>query len=121
ATQLAAYLTSPPKARLAPAGRPPGDPARGKALFASAGCATCHALPGVTDLAKAPAFAAIAPREWASGCLAPAGSPEPKAPDFGLPDGSKKALQAFAEGGLDSLSRDSAPEFAARQVRALNC
>jgi cytochrome c553 len=121
AAQLAAYLTSAPKPGLASPDRPPGDPARGKALFASTGCVSCHALPGVIDAVKAPAFASISPEKWSSGCLAPGGGPDRKAPDFGLSDGSKKALQAFARVGLDSLSRDSTPEFAERQVKALNC
>ncbi len=30
-------------------------------------------------------------------------------------------MQAFARAGLDSLARDAAPEFAERQVKALNC
>ena len=36
------------------------------------------------------------------------------ADDFGLTEGQRKALQAFAGEGLDSLARDAAPEFADR-------
>jgi mono/diheme cytochrome c family protein len=121
AARLAAYLTSPSKAGLASPDRPSGDPTRGKVLFASTGCATCHALPGVVDIAKAPAFASIGLEKWSSGCLAPSDASPRKAPDFRLSESSIKALQAFAKGGLDSLSRDSIPEFAERQVKALNC
>jgi mono/diheme cytochrome c family protein len=122
AAKLAAYLTSPPRAKLTAIDPTPGDPARGKALFASTGCASCHALPGQADALKAPAFAAIGPEKWSSGCLASGtGDAARKAPDFGLSEGSKKAIQAFSKAGLDSLARDCSPEFAERQVKALNC
>ena len=121
AARLAAYLTSPSKVALAPPGQAPGDPSKGKALFASSGCASCHALPGVTDATRAPAFAAIAPEKWSTGCLAPTVEPLRKAPDFGLSGASIKAIQAFAKAGLDSLARDPAPEFAERQIKALSC
>ncbi|WP_435008564.1 c-type cytochrome [Tundrisphaera lichenicola] len=120
AAHLAAYVTSPPMKDLARPDQPAGDPARGQALFASTGCASCHALPPVEGL-KATPFAAITPEKWSAGCLAPTGEPGRKAPDFGLPEESVRAVQAIAKAGLDSLSRDCAPEFAERQVKALNC
>ena len=124
ATRLAAYVRSrsldSPEGNKPGGGGPAGDPSRGKALFASTGCASCHALPDVDGI-KATPFAAIKPDAWSTGCLAPAGGPDRKAPDFGLTEGSIRAVQAIAKAGLDSLSRDSAPEFAERQVKALNC
>ena len=121
ATQVAAYVASPPAVNLAPADRPAGDAARGRALVETSGCMDCHAVPGATNAAKAPPFAAIPLDLLSIGCLAPPGDAERKAPDFGLTDGRRKALQAFAKAGLDSLARDAAPEFAERQVKALNC
>jgi mono/diheme cytochrome c family protein len=122
AGKISAYLNSPPKARLTTTDQPLGDPARGRALFASAGCASCHALPGLTDGLKAPAFAAIGTEKWASGCLSSGNADiSRKAPDFEISEGSKQAVQTFARVGLDSLARDCAPEFAERQVKALNC
>jgi cytochrome c551/c552 len=121
AEQLASYLTSPPRIDLAPAERKATDPARGRALVETSGCLDCHALAGSTNAAKAPPLAAIPADHWSTGCLAPSGDAERKAPEFGLSDASKKALQAFMKKGLDSLTRDAAPEFAERQVKALNC
>lgn len=121
AEQLASYVTSPPKADLAPAERTPADPARGRALVETSGCLDCHALPGSRNAAKAPPFAAIPAELRSIGCLAPSGDPERKSPDFGLTDGQRKALLTFARVGLDSLTRDPAPEFAERQIKALNC
>ena len=120
AGRLAAYLASPPKADLGPVPSTPGDPGRGAQRFASAGCASCHALPGVVA-PKATAFASIAPERWSKGCLDPAEQAGRKAPDFGLNAGQVAALGALAKLGLDSLGRDAAPEFAERQVKALNC
>jgi mono/diheme cytochrome c family protein len=123
AGRIAAYLASPPKVNLAPPEPEPtpADPLRGRALVETSGCLDCHALPGSTNAAKAPSFAAIPADLRAIGCLAPSGDAERKAPDFGLSDGKRAALLAFAAAGLDSLTRDAAPEFAERQVKALNC
>lgn len=122
AAQLAAYVSRSSLDSLddKPGGGPAADPARGKALFASAGCASCHALPGAEGLQATP-FAAIPPGGWSTGCLAPGDAADRKAPDFGLLEGPIRALQTFAGAGLDSLGRDCAPEFAERQVKALNC
>ena len=123
AGQLAAYVASPPKVDLAPAdpGKTPADPARGRALVETSGCLDCHALPGSANAARAPSLARLPADLRAIGCLAPAGDPERKAPDFGLADGQRGALLAFLGAGLDSLARDCAPEFAERQIKALNC
>jgi mono/diheme cytochrome c family protein len=122
AAKLVAYLMSASKPRLAANGPPVGDPAKGKALFASSGCASCHALPGLADGLSAPDLASITPEKWEGGCLASDnGNIQRKSPDFGLSEGSKRAIQAFVKAGLDSLGRDCAPEFAERQVKSLNC
>ncbi len=123
AGKLAAYVASPPAQDL---GEPAGsaakaDPARGKALVASAGCVNCHALPAVPTTAKGPSFASIGPEGWSRGCLAPGDGLDGKAPDFGLGEAQARALQALAAVGLDSLTRDAQPEFAERQVKSLRC
>ncbi len=124
AARLAAYLASTPALDLARPGRPAADAARGKALFASAGCVACHALPGAEARPARP-FAAIPPEGWSRGCLAPAdaaaNAPGREAPDFGLAPARARAVQALARAGLDSLARDSAPEHAERQIKALRC
>jgi cytochrome c2 len=122
ASKLAAYLRSPTPAKLTTTDQPPGDPARGRALFASTGCASCHALPGLTDSLAAPAFASISSEKWSAGCVSSTDSDiHRKSPDFGFSESSKQAIQAFGKAGLDSMARDCAPEFAERQVKALNC
>ena len=121
ASQIAAFVTAPKPVDLAPADRPAGDAARGRALVETSGCMDCHAVPGATNAARAQPLAAIPADLLEIGCLAPPGGPERKSPDFGLTDGQRKAIRAFARAGLDSLSRDAAPEFAERQVKALNC
>ncbi len=63
--------------------------AKGQALFASEGCASCHQMKGITNTAKAPALAKLAA---AGGCLADA--PAKGLPWFGLSAGQKTALAA---------------------------
>ena len=130
AEQVAAYVSSPPAVdlgvALAAQGKPAADPARGQALFATAGCASCHAVtptapapaPGAT---KATALAAITPEGWQRGCVVPGETPDRKAPDFALAAEAAAAIRALAGAGLDSLARDAAPEFAERQVKAASC
>ena len=59
---------------------------------------------------------------WATGCLAPAGDARPQGPRLrpGRRPGPGHAGDR-RRSGLDSLGRDPAPEFAERQVQALNC
>ena len=130
AEQVAAYVLSPPAVDLGVAlgaqGRPAADPDRGRALFASVGCASCHAVtplspPSASGGTKAVAFAAIPPEGWKRGCIVQGEGPDRKAPDFALPAESAEAIQALARVGLDSLTRDAAPEFAERQIRSAQC
>ena len=124
ATKLAAFVASGPVKEVAPADQPAADPARGKALFASSGCANCHAAKAPpAGGVPAPALASIPADGWGRGCLAPESGPGRKAPDFGLGDGPRQAIKAFAtaEAAPASLGRDAAPEFAERQFKALRC
>ncbi len=130
AEQVAAYVASPPVVdlgvALAAQGRPAADPERGRALFASTGCASCHAVtpagsPPAPDRTRAVALAAIPPEGWQRGCVVPGESPDRKAPAFALAPEAAEAVRALAHLGLDSLTRDAAPEFAERQVRAAQC
>ncbi|WP_435020208.1 hypothetical protein TA3x_001703 [Tundrisphaera sp. TA3] len=121
AAKLAAFVASGPAADLDP-GASAGDPARGQALFASAGCVNCHAAKPAPN-PTAPALAAIPADGWSRGCLDPESKPDRKAPDFGLADGPRQAIRSFAtaEAAPASLARDAAPEFAERQIKALRC
>jgi mono/diheme cytochrome c family protein len=99
------------------------DAARGKALFASSGCANCHtAGANVASALKAPALkiGEALTDSWTKGCM----DPKPaKAPDFHLKDSERAALLAFAgnTGAKKSMNADSMPEFAERQLRVLRC
>jgi mono/diheme cytochrome c family protein len=105
----------------------PGAPAdaatlaRGRKLVTSAGCLNCHTLPAAkSDLVGAP-LTQLAPAKWGGGCLAEQRSPGSKAPQFRFSAEERAALLAFAATDRKSIERHVPPEFAARQVRALNC
>jgi len=130
AEAVAAYVSSPPAVDLGVAtaaqGRPAADPDRGRALFASVGCASCHAVepsgpPSKSSSIRAVAFGAITPEGWKRGCVASGEGPDRKAPDFALAAEAAEALRALAQVGLDSMARDSSLEFAERQVRSAQC
>ncbi|MEZ0266209.1 MAG: hypothetical protein ACAI43_15875 [Phycisphaerae bacterium] len=120
ADRLVAYLTKKADAKLAPS--PVGDAARGKALFASSGCANCHTIDGVTSTAKAAALAdLVSTSDWAKGCVAADPAKRGKAPDFALPDARRAALVAYAAAKTPGLGEDVPVEFAARTIRRFNC
>jgi cytochrome c553 len=60
---------------------------RGKALFASAGCANCHSIKGFKSDVKAPALANL---DVSKGCLAT--TPRVGLPHYGLDEAQRKAL-----------------------------
>jgi cytochrome c1 len=106
AGKLAAFLLSRKGVELpAPA---KGDAARGKARAAELGCAGCHAITPDEKPLPATPFRSLA---WKKDCSV----------DHGLSAAQKDALRAFAATDLAALSRDAAPEFVERQVRALRC
>lgn len=119
AAQLTAFLLSRTEDEK---GEPlAGDPARGKTLFASVGCASCHA--GAADNAHAaPKLDVLAKSDWTRGCPTPAADPDHgAAPAFNLDDNQRVALLAFAANGFDSLNHDTLIEAAERQITQLNC
>ncbi len=72
-----------PRRRPAAQGKPAADPDRGRALFASAGCASCHAVaptrrPRAAD--EGVALAAITPRRLAARLRRPGERPRPEGP-----------------------------------------
>jgi mono/diheme cytochrome c family protein len=98
--------------------QPAGDPTRGKALFATAGCAQCHSLKAGDALPRpAQAF----PKDLAKGCLAGSGADRGEAPDFDLTSEGRAALRAFVQEGLPSLTRETPAEFSWRQTKELQC
>jgi cytochrome c1 len=81
ADRLVAYLTKNAKGT-APEGAK-GDAAKGKAIFASAGCANCHKMKEVPSTLAAKSMAELlSSSDWKKGCMAE--KVEGKAPDFGL-------------------------------------
>ncbi len=104
ASRLAAFLLSRPQQDVKPA--PAGDAGRGRTRFESAGCMNCHAAPGTNAFKAAPC--ASLPKDGRA-C---------KAADSGLSAAERAAIAAV---DLESLSREAAPEFAERQVKALRC
>lgn len=105
AGKIAAFLLSkaPP-----PTEGPAGDPARGREWLAKSDCMGCHKL----TLPPSRSYRPLRGTKIALGC--PVG-------DFGFTAAEKEALQAFAATDLSALVRESAPEYAERQIRALRC
>jgi cytochrome c1 len=108
AAKLAGFLLSRP-GQTVPAAAP-GDPVRGHVAVEKLGCANCHTLP-VKSALQAPALRQIPRDGWARGCKL----------DHGLSPAEKEAVTAFAATDLSALARESAPEFAERQIKALRC
>jgi mono/diheme cytochrome c family protein len=111
ADRLAAYLSKNAKGEIPE--RAKGDAAKGRAIFASAGCANCHRMKDV------PASAAVKTMEnlfsgadWSKGC---------RGADFSLSAEQCESLAAVAKIGLGSLHNDVLPEFAERSIRRLQC
>lgn len=88
---------------------------RGQEVFASRGCANCHALgpdrPTVASVLEAPSLEQVAGRP-SGGCLA--ASPPSGTPDFGLARGQRDAIAAF----LESLARQRGLEAPHRRLAA---
>ena len=116
---LVRYLAWRPMAKLPAA--PAGDPARGKALFETVGCLGCHAVEGMKGKNLGKPLAELAKADWSRACAAPEDPSRARPPDFGFTPEQRVALQAFAAAGLESVLRDARPEFAERQLKALNC
>ncbi|HEV2293656.1 MAG TPA: c-type cytochrome [Tepidisphaeraceae bacterium] len=120
ATQLTAFLLSRAEDEAGQAA-PAGDPARGKALFASSGCASCHTGAGESTL-DAPKLDALVASDWTRGCPTPADHEgRGDAPVFNLTDDQRGALLAFAAAGFESLNHRTVAEAAERQITQLNC
>jgi mono/diheme cytochrome c family protein len=120
AGQLTAFLlsTAPEK----PAGElPAGDAGRGKQLVQTSGCLNCHAVGEERSALKVAALADIPKDGWSRGCMAGDDAERKAAPDFHLSERQRSALLAFAATDRSSLYRDAAPEFAERQLAAMNC
>lgn len=114
-TQLASYLLL--NGRMIKRKAIQGDAARGGQLLLSAGCLNCHAgMPATTQ----PALA-IVQKAADKGCLASTPAHRGTAPDYALTAPQRAALSAFLRTDLASLHQDVPAEFAARQIKDLNC
>jgi glucose/arabinose dehydrogenase/cytochrome c2 len=98
------------------------DPQRGKELVSTMGCLSCHTLDQTTSQSQAPSLMLLMKGTWDDGCLAENPSARGRAPDFGWTEPQRAALRAFGQNGSsESLQRDSADEFAERQITGLRC
>jgi cytochrome c2 len=95
-----------------------GDPKRGKELFQSSGCLSCHSMK-LENSFKAKPLAQLS--DWTRGCAASDPSRRDNAPEFSLNDEQRASLLSLAATNFNSLKRDTPAEFAERQVVALNC
>jgi mono/diheme cytochrome c family protein len=118
AAALGAFLLD--RSKPAAESRVNGDAVRGAELVQQRGCANCHEAP-VRNLLAAPSLEELMHSDWRGGCLAEPKETGGKAPRLALSASEREALQAFAREGFDSLQRRSSVEFAARQVRSLDC
>ena len=111
-----------PKAELKSA---PTDAAileRGKKLVQTTGCLNCHGL-NLENQFKSPPLEALTLRHVAKRSAVPPGDCLGSTPvaGYGFTAEERAALDAFTLAGFASLARHVAPEFAERQMRALNC
>ncbi len=114
-TQLASYLLL--NGRMIKRKAIKGDATRGGQLLLSAGCLNCHAgMPATTQ----PALA-IVQKAADKGCLASTPAHRGTAPDYALTAAQRAALSAFLRTDLASLHQEVPAEFAARQIKDLNC
>lgn len=117
-TNLLAAATKPANVRKAST-----DTARiahGKRLVQSSGCLSCHEAK-LENQFKGMPLAKLTAESWTRGCLAPGGSTNSTAPHFGFSDAQRAALRRFGTAHLASLQRHVPTDFAARQVKNLNC
>lgn len=121
---LVAYLLSSEKRDFA-LPKEAGNVERGRQLVLSSGCLNCHALKENGKLLaselKTTAFADLKAEQWGHGCTAEKAGKDRKAPLFALKPEQFAAMQAFVADKRLSLTRDAAPEFAARTIKAVRC
>ena len=124
AARLAAYLLAVDKRALFAPLTEKAQVERGQKLVQSSGCLNCHALQEgkpLTSTLRSAALADIKPERWKAGCLQPADKGERHAPVLLLTAEQRQAIQALLADGRQSLRRESAVEFASRQMRILRC
>lgn len=98
-----------------------GDAARGAARFVELGCARCHDAGGDAGPASIPLDELLDRGDFSRGCMATDATTRGRAPAFRLDDEERAALRAFASEVGGSLGRDSASDFASRQVEERRC
>jgi mono/diheme cytochrome c family protein len=118
ADRLVAYLNK--NSRGGQGDEAKGDAVKGRAIFASAGCANCHKMKDVPSALAAKSMADLrASSDWTKGCMAAeAGG---SAPNFGLSAEQRGALMAYAAAGVSSLNNEVLPELAERSIKRLQC
>lgn len=117
---LAAFLSTQSEAKSSVPPPALGLARNGETLLQTKGCLNCHALK-LENRFNAPPLAGISLESLQKGCLASGSDAPSKAPRFGFTDIERAALVSFLSTDRASLHRHVPAEFAARQVRQLNC
>ncbi len=117
ARRIAAFLIANSKPAEGESPRPELAP-KGRDLVQTTGCLNCHALDVENHFTTRPLGEL---KLWDGGCLAPQPLAGTRVPHYAFSDADRRALREFAEGGFESLTRHVDAEFAARQVKNLNC
>lgn len=118
AKNLAAHVLKESKGKMKAGAA--GDAGRGRKLFASVGCASCHTIddkPVASLNLKRRPF----PMSAAVGCLAADPASRKSAPDYAFDQRRREELRAFLAGDVRSLTRETPAEFSRRQVETLKC
>jgi mono/diheme cytochrome c family protein len=98
-----------------------GDAVRGAARFVELGCARCHDAGIEAGPAAKPLDALLADGDWSRGCMSADPAAAGSSPRFRLSAEERASIAAFAAEPSGALTRDSAADFATRQVAERRC
>jgi len=118
-TALAAYIRSESEGTLESfVVMKAANPAAGKELFHSRGCAACHSVDAKAERPE-PAAKPLAELNTEAGCLSD--SPANTMPKFPLDAQQRAAIAAYLKSDLSSLARQTPAEFSRRQFDVIGC
>ena len=99
---------------------PQGSAERGAKLFATTGCAHCHATQDKTS-PQGKTLGTLANNVTERGCLSAKSAAPGKSPQFNFSDEQRSALTSFLATDRASLLRETKSEYAQRRIAAYNC